>query len=70
MHIGVIGYAYGIMGNKTQVSVRLDPVHVKELHDLQPHYGNTAGEVARFLLVESLEHKHGLEKLREKKAIR
>jgi hypothetical protein len=58
------------MANKAQVSVRLDAVHLKELRDLQPHFGNTNGEVARFLLVEALQHKHGLDQLREKKAIR
>jgi hypothetical protein len=58
------------MANKDQISVRLDPVHLKELHDLQPHFGNSNSEVARYLLVESLQQKHGLEGLREKKAIR
>lgn len=52
------------------MNVRLDPVHLKELRDLQPHFGNSNSEVARYLLVESLEQKHGLEGLREKKAIR
>lgn len=70
MHMTFRCHAYGIMVNKTQVSVRLDPVHLKELNDLQPHFGNTPSEVARHLLVESLEHKHGLDRLREKKAIR
>lgn len=58
------------MTEKIQVNVRLDRVHVKELRDLQPHFGNSPGEVARTLLVQSLEQKHGLDKLREKKAIR
>lgn len=58
------------MSTKKQVSVRLDTIHLRELGDLQPHYGNSPSEVARYLLVESLEHKHGLERLREKKAIR
>jgi len=58
------------MTEKRQVNVRLDPVHLKELRDLQPHFGNSNSEVARYLLVESLEQKHGLEGLREKKAIR
>lgn len=40
--------------NKTQVSVRLDAIHVRELRDLQLHCGNTASEVARYLIVESL----------------
>jgi hypothetical protein len=55
---------------KSQVSVRLDPAHVRELRDLQPHFGNSPAEVARHLLVDALEEKHGLEGLREKKAIR
>jgi hypothetical protein len=55
---------------KKQFNVRLDGVHLKELEDLQPHYGNTAGEVARFLIVGGLERKHTLDGLREKKAIR
>jgi len=55
---------------KNQVSIRLDPAHLKELEDLQPHYGNSNGEVARFLIVEALENKHGLDGLRAKKAIR
>lgn len=55
---------------KEQVSVRLDPLHVKLMMDLDPLYGNSKSEVARYLLVEALEHKHGLERLREKKAIR
>jgi hypothetical protein len=55
---------------KKQFNVRLDSVHLKELEDLQPHYGNTAGEVARYLIVEGLEHKHTLAGLREKRAIR
>jgi hypothetical protein len=58
------------MSAKRQVNVRLDPVHLKELHDLQPHFGNSNGEVARYLFMESLEQKHGLGGLREKKAIR
>lgn len=52
------------------MSVRLDPAHLRELRDLEPHYGNSPAEVARFLIVEGLEQKHGLDKLREKKAIR
>ena len=59
-----------IMTVKKQVNLRLDPIHVRELKDLQPHFGNSPGEVARTLLVECLEQKHGLEGLREKKAIR
>jgi len=55
---------------KRQVNVRLDPVHIRELVDLQPHFGNSPGEVARTLLVQALEQKHGLDRLREKKAIR
>lgn len=55
---------------KSQVSVRLDAIHLRELQDLQPHFGNSKSEVARYLLIESLEHKHTLEGLREKKAIR
>jgi hypothetical protein len=55
---------------KNQISIRLDPMHLRELEDLQPHFGNSNGEVARHLLVESLEHKHGLDRLREKKAIK
>jgi hypothetical protein len=55
---------------KKQFNLRLDPVHVKELRDLQPHFGNSPGEVARALLIESLQQKHGLDGLREKKAIR
>lgn len=70
MHIGVISIAYALMPTKEQVSVRLDAIHLKELQDLQPHYGNSNSEVARYLLVESLEQKHGLAGLREKKAIR
>lgn len=58
------------MSVKRQVNVRLDPIHLKELADLQPHFGNSPGEVARTLLVQSLEEKHGLDRLREKKAIR
>jgi len=57
------------MRNKSQLSVRLDRVHFKELEDLTPHYGTTRGEVARFLLIEALQDKHGLDRLREKKAI-
>jgi hypothetical protein len=55
---------------KKQVNLRLDPIHVRELRDLQPHFGNSPGEVARNLLIESLQEKHGLDGLREKKAIR
>jgi Arc/MetJ-type ribon-helix-helix transcriptional regulator len=58
------------MANKTQVSVRLDPMHLRELRDLEPHFGNNASEVARTLLVQMLEQKHGLDRLREKRAIR
>jgi hypothetical protein len=58
------------MPNKKQVNVRLDNVHLRELEDLQPHFGSTHSEVARTLLIEALEQKHGLDGLREKKAIR
>jgi hypothetical protein len=58
------------MSTKNQISVRLDPIHLKELRDLQPHFGNSNGEVARTLLVQSLEQKHGLDGLRQKKAIK
>jgi hypothetical protein len=58
------------MPGKHQVALRLDPVHLRELRDLQPHYGNSNGEVARYLIVEALEQKHGLAGLREKKAIK
>jgi hypothetical protein len=58
------------MSTKRQVNVRLDAVHLRELRDLQPHFGNSNSEVARTLLIQSLEEKHGLEGLREKKAIR
>jgi hypothetical protein len=58
------------MSGKKQVNVRLDPVHVKELRDLQDQYGNSVSEVARYLLIESLEGKYGLERLRERKAIK
>jgi len=61
---------FAFMPTKNQISIRLDTVHLKELTDLQPHYGNSKGEVARYLLVEALERKHGLDGLREKKAIR
>ena len=50
--------------------MRLDSIHLKLLHDLEPLYGNSKSEVARYLLVESIEAKHGLERLREKKAIK
>jgi hypothetical protein len=68
--LGIICVPFGNMSTKKQVNVRLDIVHLKELEDLQPHYGNTNGEVARYLIVEGLEHKHGLSGLREKKAIK
>ena len=55
---------------KNQVSVRLDAAHLKELEDLQPHYGNSRGEVARYLLVEALQAKYGMDRLRQRKAIR
>ena len=58
------------MPAKNQISVRLDPVHLRELQDLQPHFGNSKGEVARYLLVEALVQKHSLDGLRQKKAIR
>jgi len=58
------------MTQKSQVSVRLAPAHLKELEDLQPHFGDTKSEVARYLLIEALEEKHTLEGLRHKKAIR
>ncbi len=58
------------MRNKEQVSVRLDAKVLKLLDDLQPHFGSTRGEVARQLLVEALEQKHGLEGLRKKGVIR
>jgi hypothetical protein len=58
------------MASKDQLSVRLDPIHLKLLHDLEPLYGNSKGEVARYLLVEAIERKQGLDRLREKKAIR
>jgi hypothetical protein len=58
------------MAAKRQVNIRLDTIHLRELKDLQPHYGNSPGEVARYLIVESLEQKHGLQGLREKKAIK
>jgi len=58
------------MQNKERVSVRLDAMHLRLLGELEPLYGNSMSEVARFLLVESLEAKHGLERLRQKKAIK
>ncbi len=58
------------MQQKSQVSVRLAPAHLKELEDLQPHFGDSKSEVARHLLIEALEEKHGLDGLRIKKAIR
>jgi len=69
-YLGAICILFSDMPTKSQVSVRLDPTHLRELKDLQPHYGNSNGEVARWLLVEALERKHGLDGLREKKAIR
>lgn len=58
------------MKSKAQVSVRLDPLHLKLLEGLQPIYGSSRSEVARQLIVEGMEQKIGLERLREKKAIR
>ncbi len=66
----VIRIAYARMKAKSQVSVRLDPLHLKLLEDLQPLYGNSKSEVARLLIVDGMEEKFGLERLREKKAIR
>lgn len=68
--LGINRIPFGTMTTKKQVNVRLDIVHLRELEDLQPHYGNSTGEVARYLIVEGLEHKHTLAGLREKKAIR
>jgi hypothetical protein len=58
------------MTAKRQVNVRLDPAHIRELTDLEPHFGNSPAEVARALLIQMLEQKHGLAGLRQKKAIR
>ena len=58
------------MPNKTQISVRLSGLHLKLLQGLQPLYGDNKSEVARHLLIDSLEEKHGLTLLRENKAIR
>lgn len=58
------------MVTKHQVSIRLHPAILRELEDLQPHFGNSNSEVARRLLTEILEQKHGLERLRQKGAIR
>ena len=58
------------MVTKTQVSVRLDELHLKLLEQLEPLYGNSKSEVARALVVEGIVNKHGLERLREKGAIR
>ncbi len=65
-----VRYTPAFMANKVPVQVRLDSSHVRLLDDLAPLYGNTTGEIARFLLVEALVQKHGLERLREKRAIK
>ena len=70
-YLGAICIAYDEqMPTKEQVSVRLDSTCLKLLEDLEPVYGNSKSEVARFLLIEGLERKHGLDLMREKKAIR
>jgi hypothetical protein len=58
------------MATKSQVNVRLDPMQRKLLRGLEGFYGSSEGEIARYLIVEALEQKHGLESLRRKKAIR
>jgi hypothetical protein len=70
MLLGAVCMSYASMVTKEQISVRLDPIHLRLLQGLTPLYGTTKGEVARYLIVESLEEKHGLDALREKKAIK
>lgn len=69
-YLGAICIAFEGMAIKDQISVRLSRTCLKLLEDLEPVYGDSKSEVARFLVVEGLERKHGLDLMREKKAIR
>ncbi len=58
--------------NKTKgrVMVGLDDVHLQLIDELQPFFGNSRPEVIRNLIIDWLKKEHGLEKLREKGAIK
>lgn len=58
--------------NKTKgrVMVGLDDVHLQLIDELQPFFGNSRPEVIRNLIIDWLKKEYGLERLREKGAIK
>ena len=58
------------MSRKDQLTVRLDPIHLKLIDDYIPFYGNSRPEVVRIIVIDWLQHRLGDEGLREKKAIK
>jgi len=58
------------MTPKDQLTIRLDPIHLKLLDDWLPFYGNSRPEVVRFIVIDWLRSKYGDDGLRKKKAIK
>lgn len=59
-----------IMGQKDQLTIRLDAIHLRLIDDLQPFYGNSRPEVVRAIVIDWLKSQLGNEALRKKRAIR
>ena len=55
---------------KTPCTVRLDNVHLALIDELMPFYGNSRPEVVRMIIIEWFKEEYGLDRLREKKAIK
>ena len=57
------------MARKDQLTVHLDPVHLKLIDGLQPFLGNSRPEVVRNIVMMWLKTEYGIEGLQERKAI-
>jgi metal-responsive CopG/Arc/MetJ family transcriptional regulator len=56
--------------SKDRVTVGLDEIHLQLIDELMPFFGNSRPEVIRNLIIDWLRKEYGLEKIREKKAIK
>ena len=55
---------------KDQLTLRLDKIHLKLIDELKPFYGNSRPEVIRSLVIDWFKKEYGLERLKEKGAIK
>jgi len=58
------------MGKKEDLTIYLDPIHLRLIDDLMPFYGNSRPEVVRNIVLDWLKANMGWETIRKRKGVK